>query len=864
MAANPQLSPDEVESILETSADDLGSRGWDPDFGYGRVNAAAAVQLALGGSMADTSSPTVAITSPVNGSAVSGMVPVNVGASDNVGVQRVELFADGELVGTDYTSPYAFSWDSAGTGAGTSVILTALAYDAAGNSGETSITITVDDNLPPVVTAPPAVSKEATGPLTSVNLGTATALDDTDGAVPVTASPTGPFAVGQHTVVWSATDSSGNTGSAQQQVTVTDTTPPAITPPADVSVQATGTLTSVTLGQALAEDLVDGTVTATPNSVGPFPVGATTVTWSASDHAGNTARATQRVNVTLADDITPPQVTAPLNLTVEATGALTAVNLGKASAVDDIDGAVSVTPSQTGPFAPGVYQITWTARDAAGNTASAVQTVTVRDATPPILSAPDDVTIGATGYLTAVNLGRATALDAVSGAIQPVAEPKGPYTSGLHVITWTATDQAGNKARATQRLTVLPLADLALDQTVSEGSTVTVGVFLSGPAAHYPVVLPYTVGGSATNPGDHDAVDGVITINSGTTGSLVFHTVDDGVTGEVNDQVVITLQDPTGAVVGSHRTHTVTITEENAAPLADLRVEQQGMTTLRISPDNGPVIVTAEVHDPNPQDTHNFDWSLTDNNLVDTGEGGDTGFSFNPESLADGIYVINVTVTDSGVPAQTVTVEAPIVVSRSFSDKVLHDGDQDGIPDYLDAINQPAILQGVEGNTEQGLLVTEAGLRLRLGAAALAAGQYAAGVTLQDIDVFASQSGGVAADLNDALIYPNGFFDFEITGMSLAGESVQVVISQPAPIGEGAVYRKYHFDHGWQDFVVDSRNAWPRRPVAVTAAPSPGLMIIGRACTPAIIAFSSPWRTGGQTMLTGAATGSSGIRAASV
>jgi hypothetical protein len=92
----------------------------------------------------------------------------------------------------------------------------------------------------------------------------------------------------------------------------------------------------------------------------------------------------------------------------------------------------------------------------------------VLDTTPPILSAPDDVTIGATGYLSAVDLGRATALDAVSGAIPPVAEPNGPYASGLHVITWTATDQAVNKVRATQRLTVLPLADLALDQTVSE------------------------------------------------------------------------------------------------------------------------------------------------------------------------------------------------------------------------------------------------------------------------------------------------------------------------------------------------------------------------------------------------------------
>ena len=162
------------------------------------------------------------------------------------------------------------------------------------------------------------------------------------------------------------------------------------------------------------------------------------------------------------------------------------------------------------------------------------------------------------------------------------------------------------------------------------------------------------------------------------------------------------------------------------------------------------------------------------------------------------------------------------MVSRSFSDEVLHDGDQDGIPDYLDAIDQPAILQGVEGNTEQGLLITEAGLRLRLGAAALAAGQYAAGVTLQDIDVFASQSGGIAADINDALIYPNGFFDFEITGMSLAGKSVQVVISQPAQIGEGAVYRKYHFDHGWQDFVFDSRNSVASAPGSRDSCPEPG------------------------------------------
>jgi hypothetical protein len=824
MAANPQLTPAEVESILEASADDLGSAGWDPYFGYGRVNAAAAVQLALGGSTADTFSPTVAITSPLTGAAVSGMVPVDVSASDNVGVQRVELLADGDLVGTDYTSPYAFSWDSAGAAAGTSVTLSAYAYDAAGNVGETSITVTTlaVDTLPPVVTAPPAVSREATGALTSVNLGTATAIDAVDGALAATANPTGPFAVGQHTVVWSATDSAGNTGSAQQQVTVRDTTAPTISPPADITVAATGTLTSVNLGQASAEDLVDGTVTARPDRSGPFAVGTTVVTWSAADRAGNTATATQRVTVTLLEDITAPVITAPPNRTVEATGPLTAVDPGVAVAVDDVDGTVTVSPSQTGPFAPGVHLITWTARDAAGNTATAGQTITVRDTTPPVITPPDDITVGATGYLTEVDLGGATGADSVSGAIQPVAKPQGPYLSGLHVITWTATDQAGNQAQATQRLTVLPLVSLAVDQTVSEGSSVTVTASLSGAAARYPVSLPYTVGGSATNPGDHDAVDGAITITTGTTGNLVFHTVDDGITGESADTVVFTLQAPDGAVPGAHRTHTVTIIEDNAAPLVDLRVEQRGASTLVVSPDNGFVQVTAMVHDPNPQDAHRFDWSLTDNNLVDTGEGGEAGFSFDPQWLADGIYAVHVSVTDNGIPEQSVTAGVLIRVSRPPVDEDLIDTDQDGIPDYLDGIADPAILPGVEGVTGRALLITEPGLGLRLGGAALAAGKYAAGITLQDIEAFAARAGGASAGLDNTLSYPGGFFDFAITGLPQAGQSARIVIPQAVPMGEGAVYRKYHLDRGWQDLVEDSHNQVASAPGSQDSCPEPG------------------------------------------
>jgi len=158
MSANPQLSPDEVESILETSADDLGSNGWDPYFGYGRVNAAAAVQIALGASAPDTQAPDVAISSPAYNSIVSGQVLVTVDALDNVGVTQVTLYANGQSVGSDSTAPYEFSFDSTQVANGNTTF-TAYAYDAAGNTGiSNGVTVSVENQTTVVDTLPPSVT----------------------------------------------------------------------------------------------------------------------------------------------------------------------------------------------------------------------------------------------------------------------------------------------------------------------------------------------------------------------------------------------------------------------------------------------------------------------------------------------------------------------------------------------------------------------------------------------------------------------------------------------------------------------------------------------------------------------------------
>lgn len=279
--------------------------------------------------------------------------------------------------------------------------------------------------------------------------------------------------LGTHTITLTVDDGKGGTASDTVVVTVQDTTPPALTAPAPITKEATGPLTPVTVPFPIFTDC--SVVVVTSNAPALFPVGTTTVTFTATDAAGNKATTTTTVTV---QDTTPPALTVPGAITKEATAALTAVALGTATAVDLVDGTVPV--SNNAPpagFPVGTTVVTWTAMDSHGNKATATQSVTITDKTPPTatlslspgsLWPPNHRMVTITPTLTASDLAGPVTISGptvtsnepidglgdgdtspdwiVSGTtnIQLRAERSGNGDGRTYTVTYVVTDQAGN------------------------------------------------------------------------------------------------------------------------------------------------------------------------------------------------------------------------------------------------------------------------------------------------------------------------------------------------------------------------------------------------------------------------------------
>jgi len=225
--------------------------------------------------------------------------------------------------------------------------------------------------------------------------------------------------------------------------------------PVNLSLVATDAEAGTALTYVIVTPPTHGTLSGTPPSVtytpNPGYVGPDSFTFRARDCGLDSNVATVTLTPGVVDQ-TPPSLSCPADLVVEATGSTGAVvAYPPATATDDrtANPTVTYSPPSGSTLPLGNTTVTVTARDAAGNQASCTFQVTVRDTTPPTLSCPEDVrVISDESGGTPVTYGTPQSTDTVSTptvTASPESGSRFPY--GVTRVTVTATDAAGNSAQ---------------------------------------------------------------------------------------------------------------------------------------------------------------------------------------------------------------------------------------------------------------------------------------------------------------------------------------------------------------------------------------------------------------------------------
>jgi subtilisin family serine protease len=302
----------------------------------------------------DNTAPTASISSPANGSVVTGAsVAISANAADASGIQKVDFYRDGgQLIGTDTSAPYSVSWSLSGV-SNDSHNLYVVATDMTGNSAASAGVSVVVDNAPPAVAITTPASGAKVGGTISVsanatdNVGISKVQFYRDSNVLLGTVLSPPFSInwnttsvtaGAHTLYAVATDSSNLTATSATISVTVDNTLPTVTltaPTSNALLHGAAVTMSATASDNIAVAKVDfyrdsnvllGTDSTSPYSISWDSTTATsgghTVYAVATDSAGNTKSSTV-INVTV--DNTGPTVslTAPVNGAVVSGTAVT-------------------------------------------------------------------------------------------------------------------------------------------------------------------------------------------------------------------------------------------------------------------------------------------------------------------------------------------------------------------------------------------------------------------------------------------------------------------------------------------------------------------------------------------------------------
>ncbi len=447
-----------------------------------------------------------------------------------------DLFAPDECSDEDILGVVSET-NNGGTGcAGDPLIITRTwtFTDECGNASTSSQTITIIDDVNPVITAPADITIACNESDLPTNTGQASATDNCDDDVAVTYADTVTPGVCDNesniTRTWTATDDCGNTATAVQIISIIDNTAPVLLAPAqDITVECDEDSEDAfdnwidLNGLAAATDLC-GPVTWTFDITDPGDVefcGNTQVlevTFTATDACNNAISTTATFTI---QDTTPPTPPAPpANVTLACIDdvAMPADLFAPDECSDeDILGVVSETNNGGAGCAgdPLIITRTWTFTDECGNASTSSQTITVIDDVNPVITAPADITIACNESDLPTNTGQASATDNcdddVAVTYADTITPGVCDNESNITRTWTATDDCGNTATAVQIISIIdntapvllaPAQDITVECDEDSEDAFDNWIDLNGLAAATDLCGPVTWTFDITDPGD--------------------------------------------------------------------------------------------------------------------------------------------------------------------------------------------------------------------------------------------------------------------------------------------------------------------------------------------------------------------------
>ena len=315
--------------------------------------------------------------------------------------------------------------------------------DSKGNSNTQTQNVIIDDTTPPV--ADSNTLTDLTGQCSVATPTAPTATDNCGATITGTTTSTFPItAQGTTTVIWTYTDSKGNSNTQTQNVIIDDTTPPVAD--SNTLTDLTGQCSVATPTAPTATDNCGATITGTTTSTFPITAqGTTTVIWTYTDSKGNSNTQTQNVII---DDTTPP--VADSNTLTDLTGQCSVATPTAPTATDNCGATITGTTTSTFPItAQGTTTVIWTYTDSKGNSNTQTQNVVIKDITKPVLtSCLSDITINASaGVCSAIATWiTPTVTDNCVGSVTLTSSHVSgdTFNSGTTTVTYTATDAVGN------------------------------------------------------------------------------------------------------------------------------------------------------------------------------------------------------------------------------------------------------------------------------------------------------------------------------------------------------------------------------------------------------------------------------------